>query len=191
MVGVKTNVVTSVEVTPAAISDYQIFPALVNATAARFNVQCISADKAYSGRSNLAVAESIGALPLIPFRSNAKTDQLETIWKRMYDYFHENRDDFYQLYHRRSNVKAAFHMIKSKFGAFVRSKLPTAQVNEVLCKVVRHNLCCLVNACYESGIEPEFWQNGTSALYEARPPAWFRNIPPRTPLRRVPKASTG
>lgn len=75
MVGVKTNVVTSAEVTPAAISDYQIFPALVKSTAARFNVENISADKAYSGRSNLAVVDSVGAFPLIPFRSNAKATE--------------------------------------------------------------------------------------------------------------------
>jgi hypothetical protein len=40
-------------------------------------------------------------------------------------------------------------MIKAKFGGFVRSKTPTAQVNEVLCKVLCHNLCCLVQAAME------------------------------------------
>jgi len=184
MVGTKTNIVTSVEVTPAAISDYQIFSPLVKSTAARFDVARISADKAYSGRSNLALVDSIGAVPLIPFRSNAKKSAISPLWNRMYSYFHENAEEFYRLYHKRSNVEAAFYMIKSKFGAFVRSKTPTAQVNEVLCKIVCHNLCCLISASYELGVEPEFWSNGTAALTDSRPPARFRNIPPRTPWSR-------
>ncbi len=48
-------------------------------------------------------------------------------------------------------------MIKRKFGAPVRSKTPVAQVNEVLCKVICHNLCVLVESIYELGIKPTFW----------------------------------
>jgi hypothetical protein len=48
-------------------------------------------------------------------------------------------------------------MIKSKFGSAIRSKTYRAQVNEVLCKVLAHDLCCLVQSMYELGVEPEFW----------------------------------
>jgi transposase len=182
MVGVTTNVVVSVEVTPPDISDYEIFAPLVKSAALRFDISRLSADKAYSGRSNLALVDSIGAVPFVPFRSNAKQGQ-PSLWQRMYDYFHENTDQFYRHYHQRSNVETTFHMIKSKFGGFVRSKTPTAQVNEVLCKVLCHNLCCLVSAFYELGIAPRFWQGGTAALMEERAPSWRRNLPPRTPWR--------
>jgi hypothetical protein len=37
-------------------------------------------------------------------------------------------------------------MIKAKFGEVVRAKTPVAQVNEVLCKVLCHNLCCLIRS---------------------------------------------
>jgi hypothetical protein len=47
-------------------------------------------------------------------------------------------------------------MVKSKFGGAVRSKLPTAQVNEVLCKVLCHNLACIVHAITEFGIDVDF-----------------------------------
>jgi hypothetical protein len=40
----------------------------------------------------------------------------------------------------------------------VRAKMPVAQVNEVLCKVLCHNICCLIQSIYELGIEPTFWQ---------------------------------
>ena len=35
----------------------------------------------------------------------------------------------------------------------MRSKLPTAQVNEVLAKVLCHNLACVVHAIAEFGID--------------------------------------
>jgi transposase len=180
MVGVTTNVVAGVEVTPASISDYEMFSPLVRSTAARFDVSRISADKAYSGRSNLSLVDSIGAVPFIPFRSNARATE-PSLWKRMFDYFREHQEEFYRHYHRRSNVETTFHMIKSKFGAFVRSKSAVAQVNEVLAKVLCHNLCCLVSAFYELGITPEFWKDGSSALKQPRAASWRRNLPPRTP----------
>lgn len=49
-------------------------------------------------------------------------------------------------------------MIKSKFGTRLRSKTPVAQVNELLYKVLCHNLCCLVQSFYELGVEAEFWE---------------------------------
>ena len=31
-------------------------------------------------------------------------------------------------------------------------------VNEVLCKIICHNICCLIEESYELGIETEFWK---------------------------------
>ncbi|MBF8266328.1 MAG: Transposase, partial [Dehalococcoidia bacterium] len=43
----------------------------------------------------------------------------------------------------------------------VRAKTPTAQVNEVLCKVLCHNICILIQSIYELGLEPTFWTSKT------------------------------
>ena len=48
-------------------------------------------------------------------------------------------------------------MIKGKFGETLRSETPTAQVNELLCKVLAHNICILIQSIYELGVEPTFW----------------------------------
>ncbi len=72
-------------------------------------------------------------------------------------------DDFLGHYHKRSNAETAFSMIKGKFGDSLRSKGETAQVNELLCKVLCHNLCVLVQAIYELGIEPAFWAESAHA----------------------------
>jgi len=61
-------------------------------------------------------------------------------------------------YHKRSNIESTFSMIKAKFGDRLRSKTTTAQVNEALCKVLAHNLCCVIQSIYELGIEPTFWE---------------------------------
>jgi hypothetical protein len=45
-------------------------------------------------------------------------------------------------------------MIKSKFRDHVRSKTETAMNNEVLCKVLAHNICCLIQSVYELGVDP-------------------------------------
>lgn len=72
-------------------------------------------------------------------------------------FYEFNRSEFLQKYHKRSNAESTFSMIKAKFGASVRSKTPIAQMNEVLCKIICHNLCVLVQSIYELGIAPTFW----------------------------------
>jgi hypothetical protein len=47
-------------------------------------------------------------------------------------------------------------MIKVKFGDTVQSKSDIGQLNEVLCKVLCHNLCVITQAIHELGIEPTF-----------------------------------
>lgn len=69
-----------------------------------------------------------------------------------------NREDFLKHYHRRSNVESTFSAMKRKFGGSVRSKLPAAQLNEVLLKCLAHNLSVLVHSIHELGIQPEFWK---------------------------------
>ena len=48
-------------------------------------------------------------------------------------------------------------MTKGKFGSALRSKSDVGQINEALCKVLAHNICVLVQATHELGIEPVFF----------------------------------
>jgi hypothetical protein len=48
-------------------------------------------------------------------------------------------------------------MIKAKFRDHVRSKSDVAMINEVLCKIVCHNICCLIQEAQELGITTDFW----------------------------------
>ena len=80
-------------------------------------------------------------------------------WKKMFHYFQFRRDEFLAHYHKRSNVESTFSMIKAKFGDHLRSKADVAMVNEVLCKIICHNICCLIQEAHELGITTEFWAN--------------------------------
>lgn len=53
-------------------------------------------------------------------------------------------------------VGSTFMMLKAKLGAATLSKIEIALVNELLCKVLCHNLCCVIQSMYELGIEPAF-----------------------------------
>ena len=160
MVGVKTHIITAVEATPTESADVKQFPGLVAKTAEAFEINEVSADKAYSGRKSLRAVEAVGGTAYIPFRSNSngvgKPNKFDGLWQRMWHFYNFNRSAFLDHYHKRSNVETAFSMVKAKFGGFVRAKTPVAQVNEVLCKVLCHNIVVLIQSMYELGIDPTF-----------------------------------
>jgi transposase len=159
MCGTKTNIVTSIEVTDSNVADCPQFADLVKATGRNFVMEEVSADKAYLSSDNMQVVADHNAMPYIAFKANSITSKNHSaIWQRMFHFYSFNQKRFSDCYHKRSNVETTFHMIKSKFGDRLRSKTRTAQINEALCKVLAHNLCCLIQSIYELGIEPTFWE---------------------------------
>jgi hypothetical protein len=54
-------------------------------------------------------------------------------------------------------------MIKRKFADSLRSKGELAMRNELLVKLVCHNLSCLISAMYEMGVDPLFWADHAQA----------------------------
>ncbi|WNY24489.1 transposase [Methanolapillus millepedarum] len=156
MTGVKTNIITSVRITTEIDNDFPQLEHLVKETSFNFEMAEISADKAYLGQTNLEIIESYGAVPFIPFKSNSKARGKGRLWHKMYHYFMFNQEEFAEHYHKRSNAETTVHMLKSKFKDSIRAKSWNAQVNEVLLKVICHNICVLIQEMYELGVQPEF-----------------------------------
>jgi transposase len=161
MCGVKTHIVTAVEIKESYTGDMNTLPSLAESTASNFKVSEISADKGYVSLSNLQAITALGARPFIPFKRNA-TGDTGGLWGQMYHYFMFKRDEFLQHYHKRSNIESTFSMMKRKFGDSLRSKTDAAMVNETLCKVLCHNLVVLIHEIYELGIDPVFWTGQTA-----------------------------
>jgi len=161
LVGVKTNVIASARVTEGdgegTGDSTQYEPMVIDAHKYGFEIKEIPADMGYSSRDNHNLADSIGAVPYIPFRKNAsgKSKGSSTWWK-MFNYFQLHKEEFLQHYHQRSNVETTFMMVKTKLGDKLKSKNPLAQKNELLCKLIAHNIIVLIHEMHELGIRPDF-----------------------------------
>ncbi len=162
MCGVKTNVVTAIEILDRDAADVKQLPALLDTTARNFPVAEVSADRVYVSVKNMNAIADAGAQPFIAFKSN-HTGQRGGALEKAFHFFMYHREDFLASYHKRSNVETTFSMIKRKFGDSVRSKTDTAMVNEVLCKVLCHNLVVLIHEMYELGIQPALREDQRAA----------------------------
>ena len=156
MVGVRTNVITAVEVTPQYGADAPELPGLVQRTSQHFDIDKVCADKAYLSHRNQQAIEAAGAHPLIPFKIDSKPNPDQPLWTRLYHLYHLQRDDFVRFYHLRSNVESTFMSVKAKFGDSVRSKTPVAMQHEVLLKCLAANMTYLIHSMYELGVRPEW-----------------------------------
>src|SRR5260370_4598762 len=74
MCGVKTNVVTAVEISERYAGDSAFFKGLVDTTAQNFVMQEVSADKAYLSAANLQTVVDHHAMPYIPFKVNSASE---------------------------------------------------------------------------------------------------------------------
>jgi transposase len=154
-VGVSTHIITDVIVTEGTVNDSPQLPELVTNTARTFMVSEVSADKAYANHRAYAAIESVGGTPFVPFKIGT-TGGGPALWRKMWALFVYRQDEWKRHYSQRSNVECTFSMIKRKHGASLRAKHLTAQRNELLCKLLCHNLCVLVTSMYELGIAAEF-----------------------------------
>lgn len=153
--GTATHVVTAVTVLEKHTADTTQLPDLVAETSRRFTIREMSADGAFASQDNFNAVNAVGGVFYPAFHRNA-TGSIGGLFEKAFHYFSLLRDEYLKHYHRRSNVESVFSMVKRKFGDSVRSKTDVAMKNEVLAKLLCHNLCCVISAWYELGIEPLF-----------------------------------
>ncbi len=166
MTGVRTNVVTAIEILDKHTGDAPQLPSLLQTTRENFNVRELSADAGYLSNDNLRAVFEAGAVPFIAFKENT-TGGIGGVFEKCFHFYNLYRDKFLEHYHKRSNVESTFSMVKAKFRDHIRAKSDTGMVNEVLCKFVCHNLCCLIQSMCELRIEPEFWTEPARAIQDA------------------------
>lgn len=159
-VGCTTNIFLTTFITENNSHDTKGFDQAMKPQLKAFDFNQFVADKAYSARRILGVINELGMTPYIPFRSNAlrinRGSGSNGTWKGAYDQYHNERALFDSKYHQRSNIETAFHMLKMRFGEKLASKNLTANKNEILTKILCHNLCVLAQESQERSINPDF-----------------------------------
>lgn len=157
--GVRTNVIAGVKVTEGKAADSPQFKELLHQAFKNFKIREVSADAGYLSRENVQAVEDIGAKPFIMPRKGVTARAHGSLaWHRMIRMFDNKETLFLKKYHKRSNVEATFSMIKKKVSFFVRSKHDVAQKNEILCIVICHNICCLIQAVFSLGLKLDYLQ---------------------------------
>ena len=89
----------------------------------------------------------------------------------MFLFFTYHRDEFDAIYGDRAQAESAFGSIKQILGETIASRNFDAQVNELFCKAIAHNIRMLIHAMLELGILPDF-------LAPAKPPTTDRPAGP-------------
>lgn len=109
--GVKTNVVTAVEVTEQYTADTHYLKPLVDRTAQGFVMNEVSADKAYLSNKNMKAIVDNNAMPYIAFKANStgKDKRNSKLFSQMYHYFSYNQEKFMQKYHKLERRKHLSH----------------------------------------------------------------------------------
>jgi transposase len=118
----------------------------------------MNADKAYASVENFEAIAECGGTAYIAFKSNT-TGGVGGIFEKALHFFQFNREEYLAHYHKRSNAESTFSAIKRKFGDSTMSRTDTGMVNEVLAKILLHNLTCLIQEQETLGIVPVFWKD--------------------------------
>lgn len=159
----KTNIVTAVRILDKDAADSPQFIPLVTETRRNFEIGEVSADAAYLSLENFEAVAACGGQAYIQFKSNT-TGGVGGLFERAFRFFQFNQDEYMDHYHLRSNVESTFSAVKRKFGKSVLSRREPGMVNEVLCKILCHNLTCLIQEQECLGIVPVFWPNEPQAV---------------------------
>jgi transposase len=155
--GTTTNVFVGAKITPGNVGDAPMFQEVVGNQPLYFKMADFVADKAYLSREIFKFLDELNLTPFIPFKKNSLgLPRGCWLWRRMYTLFRERPEVYMREYHRRSNIETCFHMLKARFGDHLATKNFVANQNEILTRILCHNLCVLIQEAYERGVKIDF-----------------------------------
>ena len=153
VVGVTSNVMARVAISPGNHHDNPYFRPLVLEVAKHFDVGAVVADMGYSSRSNHELGRELGVHMEIPFKSNTRPPTHDgTAWDDALRRSLDKNDLDLVIYHLRSLVETAFSTRMRIFPAKIRTKDFVTQTNEALAGVVAYNLRVLAGAVWTRGL---------------------------------------
>jgi len=155
--GVKSNIVTALNVEIKSGKDNEIFREHVNKTIKNFKADEFSGDGKYWCKENCKKVAEAGAKPYFRVHQNwAGNSRGCMTWKLMNLEFKNNPEEYGKHYHKRSNVESTNHSKKVLHGNSVYSRLPSARINEETLRWINHNINVLNRAKHQWNIVPKF-----------------------------------
>ena len=155
--GVKSNIVTALNVETKSGKDNEIFREHVDKTVKNFRANEFSGDGKYWCKDNCRKVCEVGAKSYFKVWKNWSGKSRGCMpWKLMNLEFKKDPIEYEKHYHKRSNVEATNHSKKALHGNSVYSRLPSARINEETLRWINHNINVLNRARYEWKIDPDF-----------------------------------
>lgn len=155
--GVKSNIVTAIDVLIESGKDNVIMRKHVDKTSTNFKINEWSGDGMYWCKLNCKKVVEVGGKPYFKVHKNwSGRSRGGFDWKEMNLEFEKCEEEYKKHYHKRSNVESTFHMKKMLHGDKVYSKLNSAKINEEILRWICHNQTVLNRAKHEWGIIPPF-----------------------------------
>lgn len=160
--GMKSTIVTALNVETKQGKDNVLFREQVDTTAENFIVNQWSGDTTYCSKENCSKVAAVGGTPYFKCKTgktawNGKQDG-HPAWMAMNTEAQENPEWYDKNYHKRSKVEAGIHSKKSLHGDKVYSKLPSARINEETLRWINHNQTVLNRARHEWDIHAKFME---------------------------------
>jgi len=156
--GVKSHVIAHAIVSKGHVHDNNFFKPLISEARKIFNIKEVYADSAYLSKENSKFCQSLEIKDYTKPKENTVVKGLRNspFAKSVQRYYEDLELKEYRRYPLRANVECTFDMLKSLFSDTLRHKKWDARVNELLCRVICHNIRCLVLAYYHGHIEFPF-----------------------------------
>lgn len=156
--GVKSTIVTALNIETEQGKDNVILREHVNITHENFDVNEWSGDGMYWSKENCKKISSIGGTPYFKCKTgrtawNGKQTGCPS-WREMNTKFINEKEEYGKHYHKRSKLESGNHSKKALHGDKVYSKLKSARVNEETLRWINHNINVLNRAKHEWNINP-------------------------------------
>jgi transposase len=155
--GVKSNIVTALNVETKSGKDNLILREHVDKTAQNFQINEWSGDGKYWCKENCKKVHEVGAKPYFKVWKNwSGRSRGGFHWKEMNLEFKKDPEEYGKHYHKRSNVESTNMSKKMIHGDKVYSRLSSARINEETLRWINHNINVLNKAKHLWGINPKF-----------------------------------
>lgn len=158
--GVRTGIVTAVEVSGPGTGSGLLLPKLLRTTVANFPRAIeVSAGRAYLSKANYESAEGLGLSLYIPFKPNSMPSRPgrpgSRAWDRAFYFYQHDREEFLRRYRSHAVVESVMDAIKDRAGTCLHAKTQAGRANEVLLKLLAHNACVIAKAEQEGLLDEQ------------------------------------